>query len=149
RWSCSGGRCAGACPRDEPRLAPFTEIEPRLNELLQEFGTPSTRPSAQYPFWRLQGDGLWEVEAPVELARRRSNTDPKVTELRRDGVRGGFPEPGDRALRAAPEFRSGCPAVGSRRASRDSPPPGHLDDGRSGGGRRGRPRRDVRGARAA
>ena len=40
---------------------------PRLNELLQEFGTPSTRPSAQYPFWRLQGDGLWEVEAPVDL----------------------------------------------------------------------------------
>lgn len=81
RWSCSGERCAGACRRDEPRLAPFTDIEPRLNELLREFGTPSTRPSAQYPFWRLQGDGLWEVEAPVDLTPRNSNTDPKVTEL--------------------------------------------------------------------
>jgi putative restriction endonuclease len=73
---------------------------------LREFGTPSTRPSAQYPFWRLQGDGLWEVEAPVALAPRRSNTDPKVTELRRDGVRGGFPESADRTLRTDPEFVS-------------------------------------------
>jgi putative restriction endonuclease len=73
---------------------------------LREVGTPSTRPSAQYPFWRLQGDGLWEVEAPVALAPRRSNTDPKVTELRRDGVRGGFPESADRTLRTDPEFVS-------------------------------------------
>jgi putative restriction endonuclease len=96
----------GRLQRGEPRLAPFTEIEPRLNELLQEFGTPSTRPSAQYPFWRLQGDGLWEVEAPVDLAPRRSNTDPKVSELRRDGVRGGLPESVDRTLRVDPEFAS-------------------------------------------
>jgi putative restriction endonuclease len=96
----------GRLQRGEPRLAPFTEIEPRLNELLQEFGTPSTRPSAQYPFWRLQGDSLWEVEAPADLAPRRSNTDPKVTELRRDGVRGGFPESVDRTLRTDPEFVS-------------------------------------------
>jgi putative restriction endonuclease len=94
----------GRLQRGEPRLAPFTKIEPRLNELLQEFGTPSTRPSAQYPFWRLQGDGLWEVEAPTTLMSRRSNTDPKVTELRRDGVRGGFPESVDRTLRGNPEF---------------------------------------------
>jgi len=73
---------------------------------LREFSTPSTRLSAQYPFCRLQGDGLWEVEAPVALARRRSNTDPKVIELRRDGVRGGFPESADRTLRTDPEFVS-------------------------------------------
>ena len=33
----------GRLQRGEPRFARFTEIEPRLNELLQEFGTPSTR----------------------------------------------------------------------------------------------------------
>jgi putative restriction endonuclease len=87
---------------------------------LQEFGTPSTRPSAQYPFWRLEGDGLWEVEAPVDLAPRLSNTDPKVTELRRDGVRGGFPESADRTLRTDPEFvsrvaRTGWPGATASR----------------------------------
>jgi hypothetical protein len=77
---------------------PFADIEPRLNELLREFGTPSTRPSAQYPFWRLQGDALWEVEAPVALAQRRSNTDPKVIELQRDAVQWRIPRIGAMAF---------------------------------------------------
>ncbi len=50
----------GRLQRGEQRLASFREIEPRLNELLQEFGTLSTRRSAEYPFWRQQSDGLWE-----------------------------------------------------------------------------------------
>ena len=52
----------GRLQRGEPRLAPFTEIEPRLNELLQESALPSTRPSAQYPFWRLRVTdcGMWK-----------------------------------------------------------------------------------------
>lgn len=74
----------------EPRLAPFNEIEPTLNKLLKEFGPPRKSHHPEYPFWRLQRDGLWEVVSEGPLTRRMSNTDPTRTELRSKGAEGGF-----------------------------------------------------------
>ena len=39
----------------------FTEAEEPLRQLLIEYGPPGTRATPQYPFRRLENDGLWEV----------------------------------------------------------------------------------------
>jgi putative restriction endonuclease len=75
------------------RLAPFTELEGPLRRLLEEFGPPRRSIHPEYPFWRLQKDGLWEVPERVTLARRSSNTDPRKSELIKHAVLGGFPKP--------------------------------------------------------
>jgi putative restriction endonuclease len=96
----------GRVQRDEPRLASFLEVEPRLVSLLKSHGQVRSTPHAGYPFWRLQHDGLWEVEVRnrAELVLRQSNTDPTLTALRKSDAWGGFIEAYDRLLRARPEL---------------------------------------------
>src|SRR2546421_12341517 len=53
----------------------FAEVDPDLASLLKEFGPPH-RTSSVYPFWRLQNDGVWVVQADGELKSRKGNTDP-------------------------------------------------------------------------
>lgn len=83
-----------------PRLVAFTEIETPLRDLIATFGPTRARYHPEYPFWRLQADGLWEVEDAAAFGSRASNTDPPITELRSRGARGGLPAPLDRALRS-------------------------------------------------
>ncbi|WP_152622443.1 hypothetical protein [Archangium violaceum] len=96
----------GRIQRNEPRLASFLELEPRLVSLLKSHGQVRSTPHAGYPFWRLQHDGLWEVEVRnrAEFVLRQSNTDPTLTALRRADVWGGFVEKYDQLLRARPEL---------------------------------------------
>ncbi|MCY1073971.1 hypothetical protein [Archangium lansingense] len=96
----------GRIQRDEPRLVSFVEIEPKLVSLLKSHGQARNTPHAGYPFWRLQHDGLWEVEVrnKAELVQRKSNTDPTLTSLRESNARGGFIEEYDQLLRARPEL---------------------------------------------
>lgn len=61
---------------------PFIECEPKLAELLREFGPPSKALHPEYPFWRLQRDGLWVVSSDRPMNTRASNNDPPRTELR-------------------------------------------------------------------
>ena len=76
--------------RGSDRLLLFEAIEERLQEALERFGPARRRPAPEYAFWRLQNDGLWEVVADGNLVARKSNTDPKVTELRAHHARAGF-----------------------------------------------------------
>jgi putative restriction endonuclease len=48
----------------------YADIEPALKQLLREFGPPRRSHRPQYPFWRLQTDGFWRVEAvtPVRVS---------------------------------------------------------------------------------
>lgn len=86
----------------EPRLAEFNAIESPLRSLLINFGPERTHYHPEYPFWRLQSDGLWEVPGGEELPRRASNTDPPASVLRERRVRGGFIVQLYSALRANP-----------------------------------------------
>ena len=86
-----------------PRLRSFTDIEAPLRELLRSFST-SSRQHPEYPFWRLQADGFWEVHASGPLLPRASNSDPPVRELRAKQARGGLIAPLDRELRQQPEM---------------------------------------------
>jgi putative restriction endonuclease len=92
----------GRVARGEDRLAPFPDIEQKLRRLLEEFGLPSRSVHPEYPFWHLQTEGLWEVQAAENLTRRSGNKEPLVSELRSHEIPGGFPEEIDRAFREDP-----------------------------------------------
>lgn len=61
--------------------------EGKLIELLREYGPSSKSFHPEYPFWRLQNDGLW-----LALCHRRSNSDPPKSQLRSSGAIGRFPD---------------------------------------------------------
>jgi putative restriction endonuclease len=71
-------------------MIPYAEIDRELVKLLTEFGPRRQSYHPEYPFWRLQNDGLWEVSPTEGLATRSSNTDVKKSELIEHNVHGGF-----------------------------------------------------------
>lgn len=90
------------------RLLKFDDIEKTLAQLLQDFGPPRRTPHPEYPFWRLQNDGIWQVPRHQELERFRGarvghNTDPLKSELLNLHVEAGFPEEIFGALKRHPE----------------------------------------------
>jgi hypothetical protein len=86
--------------RGLPRLVSFVDVEPQLGALIAEF-SPTPGPShPEYPFWRLQADGLWELPEAQHLPSRASNTDPPVSVLRQRRVQAGLPVPFYELLRA-------------------------------------------------
>lgn len=88
---------------NEPRLVDFNSIEGPLSELIQQFSPRRSHIHPEYPFWRLQHDGLWEVLDAPTFSSRKSNTDPPVSELRSRPAIGGFPAQLDAALRTQPK----------------------------------------------
>jgi putative restriction endonuclease len=84
-----------------PRLVDFVEAEPCLKALLDRFGPPSKAAHPLYPFWHLQGDGLWEVPRGKD-ATRRDVQEPLVSLARELHLEGGFPEPVERLLKRRP-----------------------------------------------
>src|SRR5262249_44606488 len=88
--------------RGEQTDIPFAEAEPVLTELLKEFGPPRRSLHPEYPFWRLQNDGVWVVRAQGDLTPRRGHTDPRKSDLLAHQATGGFSEEVKAALRASP-----------------------------------------------
>jgi putative restriction endonuclease len=85
------------------RSIPFGEVEVKLGALLREFGPPRKAVHPEYPFWRLQKDGLWEVVADRPMRSRDSNDDPPVSELRAANARGALPAPVQAELLGHPD----------------------------------------------
>ena len=81
----------GRCAKGDPRELPFREVDPALARLLQEYAPMRPSQHTEYPFWRLQNDGLWAIPDPETLKRRASNSDAKRSELLEKNVTGGFP----------------------------------------------------------
>lgn len=81
----------GKCQRDESRVLPYSEVDPALQGLLRAFGPPRRSYHSEYPFWRLQHDGVWELQGGEHLLPRQSNTDAKKGDLLKHNVSGGFP----------------------------------------------------------
>jgi len=71
------------------RIIPFEDIEKQLRHLLEEFGPFRQSYHPEYPFWRLQGDGLWELENTEHILPTDSG-DPRITDLRKYNVKGGL-----------------------------------------------------------
>jgi len=55
----------------------FVEAEPELTARLREFGPPRKSNHREQPFWRLQNDGVWAVDAPASLPRKTSGDIPR------------------------------------------------------------------------
>jgi putative restriction endonuclease len=53
----------GRWSRGERDDLTFREAAPDLTALLKEFGPPRQSYHPEYPFWRLQNDGVWAVHA--------------------------------------------------------------------------------------
>ncbi len=95
----------GRCLSGESRMASYRLVDERLGELLREFGPPRKATHTEFPFWRLQGDGVWMLDHP-EGVSVTSSGDAHKTALLRHKVRGGLPEPIYDTLRADPRLAS-------------------------------------------
>jgi putative restriction endonuclease len=72
------------------RAVTYRETVPDLTALLREFGPPRKSDHPEQPFWRLQRDGVWTVEAPADLPRKTGADIPRVTALRSADVTASF-----------------------------------------------------------
>jgi putative restriction endonuclease len=82
----------------------FLQAEPALKALLREFGPPRRSDHPEEPFWRLQGDGVWKVQAPAELPCKTGATIPRIAALRSPEVRAGFSDDVQTSLAADPSL---------------------------------------------
>jgi putative restriction endonuclease len=80
----------GNLAQGRERLILFEELQDQHKTALRLFGVGSKNPQASYAFWRLQNDGLWDVESSSNPVPRMSNTDPTATELKRTRSKGGL-----------------------------------------------------------
>lgn len=94
----------GRIAQRKPRLASYSdEIEPKLKDLLVHYGPRRRSLHPEDPFGRLVGDDLWEIPGVETLPTTSAGT-LRVTPLRQQGVRGGFPPYLDRLLRGDAEL---------------------------------------------
>jgi putative restriction endonuclease len=96
----------GRWSRGEPADIPFRRADADLTGLLKEFGPPSQSYRPEYPFGRLQNDGVWVVHAAGPLVSRQGQTDAKKSELLAKDATGGFTPEVQAALRANPGLAS-------------------------------------------
>ena len=82
---------------------PYSAVDPALRKLLERFGPSLKHFHTEYPFWRLQNDGLWTVTADEPLESRSSNTDAKKSELIKKNAIGAFPKEVKQVLRSDPQ----------------------------------------------
>lgn len=80
----------------------FWDAEPHLRNLLRTFGPPRRTPHPEEPFWRLRNDGVWEVQG--QSPRTTAAGGARITDLRRNGNVGRFPEEIQAAFREDPRL---------------------------------------------
>lgn len=68
----------------------FRDVAPKLTDLLKEFGPTRKSYHPEYPFWRLQNDGVWVVDETDQLQRRTGRTDISKRELLNNDVHAHF-----------------------------------------------------------
>ncbi len=73
------------------RLLPYSEVDEQLGRLLREFGPKRKQYHPEFPFWRLQNDGVWEIPGAATL-EESPNGDVRRGDLFRYDVTGGFTE---------------------------------------------------------
>lgn len=68
----------------------FSELEGPLTQLLRDFGPSRTRLHPEYPFVRLQNDGVWVLQAASNIQYVSNQESPLLSDLRAGVVLGGF-----------------------------------------------------------
>jgi putative restriction endonuclease len=77
-----------------------------MTRLLKEFGPPRRSYHPEYPFWRLQNDGVWVVHTTGALTPPQGNTDAKKSNLLSKNAVGGFTPEVQAGLRSDPALVS-------------------------------------------
>jgi putative restriction endonuclease len=103
---------------------PYPEVDVALGALLRRFGPSRKSVHPEYPFWRLQRDGVWIVRSDGPMRSRASNTDPLKSELIAKHARGGFADDVKRALEQEPSL---AVAIASQLLERHFPRTRHVD----------------------
>ncbi len=80
----------GRLLRDEKRFIVFEDIDLEVSQLLMDFGPERKSYHAEYPFWRLQKDEIWELNQTENIHVTKSG-DVRKRDLIREEVAGGFP----------------------------------------------------------
>jgi putative restriction endonuclease len=94
----------GRWGRGDTDAISFREVDRDLTPMLKEFGPPRQSYHPEYPFWRLQNDGVWAVTVAGPLKPRQGNTHPPKGELLTHDARGAFSPDVQAALRADPRL---------------------------------------------
>lgn len=79
----------GRCLRHEERLVSYELIDRELCRLMRRFGPHGRSFNTHFPFWRLQNDGIWELEN-AHLVRTTKSGDAYKSDLLRFQIRGGL-----------------------------------------------------------
>ena len=79
----------GELRRGKDRLLPYSQVDEDFGDILAEFGPRRSRQGTQYPFWRLQTDGFWELTNAAKV-RLTASGDPFKSDLIDFNVQGGF-----------------------------------------------------------
>ena len=81
----------GRLLRGEGRLIPYSEVDENLGNLLIEYGPKRSRYVTEFPFWRLQNDGIWEIPDADKIGQTTGG-DAIKGDLVHYNVSGGFTE---------------------------------------------------------
>ena len=91
----------GRCLRGEQRLVSYEIVDRELARLMNRFGPHGRDQNTHYPFWRLQNDGIWEVDKP-HLVQTTSSGEPFKTDLRQHQICAGLTDTDYVAFRKNP-----------------------------------------------
>ncbi len=80
----------------------FRDLDVRLKALLKAYGPWTPIPRPEYPFWRLQNDGLWKVMADGPPILPNDQGDARRRDLLGKHARGGFEDDILHVLKADP-----------------------------------------------
>lgn len=80
----------GRVANSNERLIPYADVDRDLRALLLEFGPQRLSCHPEYPFWRLQNDGIWELTNIEHVEVRKGHSDGKKSQLLKHAVCGGF-----------------------------------------------------------
>ena len=81
----------------------FATVHVDLTWLVRRFGPHRRRVPTAEPFWRLQNDGVWEIDQP-ELVSLDTSGSAHISDLRQHGIMGGLLESDYNAIRADPNL---------------------------------------------
>lgn len=98
--------CISGVQAGTDRLHSFDAVYQTLKPALRMFAPRTASVHPEYPFWRLQHDGLADFSADGPLVSRKSSDDPTVSSLRQQNARGGLLEPDYQMLRGNLQLQS-------------------------------------------
>lgn len=97
----------GSLIQHDKRLLPFSDLNTKMVDLLYEFGPQKKTYRPEYPFWRMQKDGIWEVRSPEPVEWELTGSgDAKKSQLLQKNAHGGFPEKTYNTLKKDPSLFS-------------------------------------------